>query len=65
MAAAAPKQTLEDPPSLLAIANAAHRVGDRDLERAARRLLREQFGIEVSFAPTTKNSNEVQEVTRA
>jgi hypothetical protein len=38
-----------DPPALLAIARAARQVGDRDLERAARRLLRERYGIDISF----------------
>jgi hypothetical protein len=40
---------LSDPPALLAIARAAHLIGDRDLERSARRLLRERYGVEVSF----------------
>lgn len=43
---------LSDPPALLAIARAAHQIGDRDLERAARKLLRERYGIEVSFRQT-------------
>jgi hypothetical protein len=40
---------LSDPPALLAIVRAAREIGDRDLERAARKLLREHYGIEVSF----------------
>jgi hypothetical protein len=40
---------LSDPPALLAIARAAHQTGDRRLERAARKLLRDRYGIEVSF----------------
>jgi hypothetical protein len=34
---------------LLVIARAAHQTGDRDLERAARKLLHEQHGIVLSF----------------
>jgi hypothetical protein len=42
---------------LLAIARAAHLIGDRGLERAARRLLRERYGIEVCFRrPITPES---------
>ena len=45
----APDQTLTDAPTLLAIARAAHQSGNRDLERAARRLLRDEHGIDVTF----------------
>ena len=41
---------LSDPLSLVAIARAARLTGDRHLERAARRLLREQYGMKVSFS---------------
>jgi hypothetical protein len=37
------------PADLVAVAKAAHVTGDRDLERAARRLLLEQHGIELIF----------------
>ncbi len=40
---------LLDPACLLAIARAARLAGDRNLERGARRLLAEKFGIEVRF----------------
>jgi hypothetical protein len=46
---APPPDSLDAPPALLAIAHAARLAGDRELERAARRLLRERHGIEVSF----------------
>jgi hypothetical protein len=42
-----------DPATLLAIARAAHLTGDRDLERTARRLLREH-GIEITFRRQAK-----------
>jgi hypothetical protein len=48
-----------DPPALLAIARAAHQIGDRELERAARKLLRERHGIEVSFRRTTDRERTV------
>jgi hypothetical protein len=38
-----------DPPTLMAVLRAARLTGDRDLERAARRLLRDEHGIEVTF----------------
>ncbi len=40
---------LTDPPALVAVARAARLTGNRDLERAARRLLKERWGIELSF----------------
>jgi hypothetical protein len=40
---------LTDPPALLAVARSAHLSGDRSLERAARRRLRERYGIEINF----------------
>jgi hypothetical protein len=36
--------------ALVAIANAAHRIGDTYLERSAKRELQERFGIKVTFA---------------
>lgn len=47
---------LSDPPALLAIARAARLTGDRGLERAARRLLRERHGIEISFCRAARRS---------
>jgi hypothetical protein len=38
-----------DPPSLVAIAVAAHRTGDRTLERAAKRELEQTHGIALRF----------------
>ncbi len=40
---------LQGAPALLAIIRAARAIGDRDLERAAKGQLREEYGIEVSF----------------
>jgi hypothetical protein len=40
---------MTDPATLVAIARAARLTGDRDLERAARRLLRDDHGIELTF----------------
>ena len=40
----------ESPAELTAILVAAHKVGDRELERAARRELEERYGIQISFA---------------
>jgi hypothetical protein len=48
-----------DPATLVAIARAAHLTGDRHLERAARRLLREQHGIEVTFRRPGKEAPHV------
>jgi hypothetical protein len=45
----ADRQPLTDAPSLLAIAKAAHQTGNCDLERAARQLLKDHHGIEVTF----------------
>jgi hypothetical protein len=41
--------SLTNPANLLAIANAARRIGDRDLERAAIALLRDEHHIDVTF----------------
>jgi hypothetical protein len=41
--------SITSPPNLLAIANAARRVGDRDLEQSALDALRDEHGIEVIF----------------
>jgi len=42
------------PAELVAIARAAHIAGDRDLEKVAKRELRNRFGIEIKF--TRKDS---------
>jgi hypothetical protein len=42
----------EGPAALVSVARAAHRTGDRDLERAARRLLLDSYGIRIAFART-------------
>jgi hypothetical protein len=49
-----PLRSPSDPPALLAIVRAARQVGDRDLERAARRLLRERYGIDIAFRQERK-----------
>jgi hypothetical protein len=59
-----PSPHLSDPPALLAIARAAREVGDRDLERAARRLLRERYGIEISFRRSPVPERMVPDATR-
>jgi hypothetical protein len=41
--------TMTSAGALVAIARAARLTGDRDLERAARQLLRDEHGIEISF----------------
>jgi hypothetical protein len=41
------------PPALVAVAVAARKTGDRDLERAAVRELREAHGIKLSFVRET------------
>jgi hypothetical protein len=43
------RSSLEAPPALLAIIQAARRAGDRGLERAARAELAERHGIEIVF----------------
>ncbi len=43
----------EGPAALVSVARAAHRTGDRDLERAARRLLLDDYGIRISFTRGT------------
>ena len=43
------RSELEAPQTLVAIVRAARLSGDRDLERAARRDLRDRFGIELTF----------------
>ena len=39
----------QNPAALVAVAKAAHTSGDRELERAAKALLREEHGIEIAF----------------
>jgi len=48
--------TQTTPAALMAIVHAAHVAGDRDLERGARRELRESFGIDVTYRCTPKAS---------
>lgn len=43
------RQLFESPAELVAIARAAHVARDRDLERAAKRELLNQFGITIKF----------------
>jgi hypothetical protein len=52
-------KTLADPPALLAIIRAARRIGDKQLERAARKELAERYGIEVVF----RKAGQQEEVT--
>jgi hypothetical protein len=47
---------LTEHPALVAVARAARLIGDRDLERAARRLLRDRWGIELSFRRTAREA---------
>jgi hypothetical protein len=37
------------PPALVAIVRAARKAGDRELERAARQRLEEEYGIKLTF----------------
>ena len=50
--------------ALLAIARAAHQTGDHQLERAARKLLRDRYGIEVSFRHATEPERTVADGSR-
>jgi hypothetical protein len=50
--------TSDSPASLVAIARAARLCGDRELERAAKRELKERFGIELTF--TRQQTHEVK-----
>jgi hypothetical protein len=56
--------SLSDPPALLAITRAARKMGDRQLERAARQLLRERYGIEVTFRRANNPERLVPDATR-
>ena len=40
---------IENPAALVAIAWAAHQTNDRDLERSAKSILLDRFGIKLSF----------------
>lgn len=44
-----------DPYTLIAILIAAHRSGNRKLERSARKLLAEEHGVVIRFPRTTKS----------
>jgi hypothetical protein len=50
------KQESRSPAELVAIARAAHAVGDRDLERSVKIELRESFGIEIRFPRASKQT---------
>lgn len=56
----------ESPAYLIAAAYSAHRSGDRELERTARRRLSNQYGIRLTFgkpnAPNTRDDS--REVSR-
>ena len=43
----------ESPATLVAIIVAAHRVGDRELEREMRQQLEDEFGVKLRFARNT------------
>ena len=49
MHASQPDRPTATPPALVAVAIAARKTGDRDLERAALRELRDTHGIRLSF----------------
>jgi hypothetical protein len=49
---------LQTPPALLAIMRAARRIGDRQLERAARQKLLERYGIDVRFRREQRGQRE-------
>ena len=51
-------QKTESPATLFAIIVAAKRVGDRELERAMRRQLKERFRAKISFAREQKDLTE-------
>jgi hypothetical protein len=55
-----PREYLNSPPALVAIARAAHAVGDRDLERAAKTELVESFGITIRFSRPKPKSDGAQ-----
>jgi hypothetical protein len=54
----------EGPAALVSVARAAHRTGDRDLERAARRLLLDEYGIRISFSRGTQASTTEREANQ-
>lgn len=43
------ERKLDGPSELVAIAYACHRCGDRRMERSAKRILRDRFGITIRF----------------
>jgi hypothetical protein len=43
------QSSLQGAPALLAIIRAARAIGDRDLERAAKTQLRDEYGIKLTF----------------
>lgn len=44
----------KSPAELVAIANAAHRIGDKQLEQSAKRELKSRFDIEIKFGRKVK-----------
>ena len=50
-------QRMRSPADLVAIARAAHLVGDQELECSARQMLREQFGIGLTFHQDRKEAS--------
>ena len=54
----------DSPSTLVAIAVAARRVGDRELEKDARRKLEERFGVKLAFARESQEGQEVANATK-
>jgi hypothetical protein len=54
----ATESDLRSPATLVAIARAAHVVGDRDLEKSAKRELAESFGIEIKFPKAARRESQ-------
>jgi hypothetical protein len=50
---------MASPAGLVAIIVAAHRSADRELEREARRLLKEQYGVKLTFCAESRSDCEV------
>ena len=51
---------LNSPAELVAVARAARAVGDRELERTARKELQQQFGISIKFSGREPLNREVR-----
>ncbi len=50
-------RNLSDPSDLVAIAHASHVAGNRALERAAKKLLRDKFDIAISFGEKNQSTS--------